>query len=1581
MNSRWILSACCVVCCNSAWAQVLDYGDLPDSSYPTKLIQNGARHTITPNLYLGTTAPDADADGHANANAAGDDADATDDEDAVDPDTLLITAGMRYNLRMKATNHLVGNATLTVLADWNHDGDFDDGFESTKRTVFAGSTDAVIVVPLEPPVETDTASPTALRLRLSTASNLGGQGLAPDGEVEDYLITVHQPGELKDFGDLPDAVAGTHCGEFFTAMLPDYKTRLADGGPSHGIVPELNFSNVGSSVDAELDGQPNSNATGDDVTHDPDEAGMVITTTSVAFKPDGLSSYFDLEQFVELPVTNITGAQAKIGVFIDVNGDGDFDDTDEQFFETVPGDGSVIIRGTTIKFKVPAAPPAMIFTRAFAVRCRITTDAAVGPDGPATDGEVIDSVQQLQFGVPPGGYDALDMGDLPSPFPTLRANNGGRHVITPEIFLGTAAPDGEPDGQPSSPADGDDANGVDDENAINVTSLHPVRGFLFTMPVLLTNLPKNPATLSGFVDWNGDGDFDDAGESNFKAVPQSVSGVIINLPFTVPLNASITGPIAVRLRLAASGPLPPIGAASSGEVEDYYISVQAQGIDWGDLPDSATGTGPGLFGTASPPNYKTLSADGGPSHIMDPNVYFLNDVDPTVPSLDAENDGEPANNADSDQDEGPVFFSILSETVTNTDGIHVDFEVELEASLATYNTTGSVARVSCFIDVNSDGDFDDAGEQAPVVDVPDGTTLGAVLPKFTFPLTNLTAPRSYTMAVRSRISTDAGLTSNGPASNGEVDDSLVSFNIPYDSTGLAEMMDYGDLNAARYPTLWANNGARHVITQTLFMGINVPDGEPDANASLTANGDDTNGGDDEDGFNPAAVIPLVNQPVDFPVMVSNASITAATLYGFVDWNDDGDFADADETSTAVVPAGAAGSIVMLPWTVPASASTLAPVAVRLRLSHDATLGPMGRASDGEVEDYLIDVYPGLDFGDLPAPYATVLAAGARHLPDANLYLGGSVPDIETDGHPSALADGDDLDGADDEDALIPASVNAATSFPTVLPVKATNLTAIPARLFVFVDWNADGDFLDSSESNTVIVPPASVDVTINVPFVVPGNASVAPHAIAVRLRLSTGVALGPNGFALDGEVEDSFISAHHLYDFGDLPDSATTAANGTAPGVVTNTSTVSQGDYQTLLIDDGPRHIILPDLVIFNDANPPGIHIDPDSDGYPSVDAKGDDNDANDDEELLLTAIIRQAITSTTATTAEVEYDLFASLSVKNETGVDAYLTGFLDANNDGDFADPGETMNMLVPSAAGFATQTLTFTPKVQLTKPTTTWTTVMPIRLRLSTLVGLTSCGPAPDGEVEDYMVTVNFATSDWWTKILGKPVFDFHADSGTPLQLHSNKLPPFFQQTNGLNWHIGPATLQGFDPVIGTGLLSSLGFGMRGYSVSTELGPQTLASYSGLIQISSLSDYRDYMSQHNITGTIASPDEDADGDGTSNFIEFAFGADPGVVSLPPAMIPKVVIAEGGQSFFTGAYLRRLGGTSTGATYDSPDVTYRGEGSNNLLDWIKPVTGAAHFAGLPLAPADYEWGAVRLVEPISADPAGFLRLHVSPP
>ena len=109
---------------------------------------------------------------------------------------------------------------------------------------------------------------------------------------------------------------------------------------------------------------------------------------------------------------------------------------------------------------------------------------------------------------------------------------------------------------------------------------------------------------------------------------------------------------------------------------------------------------------------------------------------------------------------------------------------------------------------------------------------------------------------------------------------------------------------------------------------------------------------------------------------------------------------------------------------------------------------------------------GTDFGDLPAPYKTLLADdGPRHsiVPGAP-YLGAVAPDAEPDGQPNAAATGDDSNGADDEEGVTRTSGKGRTdggwSNGTVASGQggAVSLTisGAPACLGAFMDFNASG---------------------------------------------------------------------------------------------------------------------------------------------------------------------------------------------------------------------------------------------------------------------------------------------------------------------------------------------------------------------------------------------------------------------------------------------------------------------------------------------------------------------------------------------
>ena len=165
----------------------IDLGDLPDTgagtgagNYQTLLSDNGPRHTVT-TLKLGA-AIDSEANGQPNGTATGDDvAGVPDDEDGVTIPTL--TAGQTATVVVNSS----AAGKVNAFFDWNNDGDFGDAGEViAELTVAAGNNNLSVPVPLG----AVTGANVGARFRLSTAGGLTALGAAPDGEVEDYQVSV-----------------------------------------------------------------------------------------------------------------------------------------------------------------------------------------------------------------------------------------------------------------------------------------------------------------------------------------------------------------------------------------------------------------------------------------------------------------------------------------------------------------------------------------------------------------------------------------------------------------------------------------------------------------------------------------------------------------------------------------------------------------------------------------------------------------------------------------------------------------------------------------------------------------------------------------------------------------------------------------------------------------------------------------------------------------------------------------------------------------------------------------------------------------------------------------------------------------------------------------------------------------------------------------------------------------------------------------------------------------------------------------------------------------------------------------------
>ncbi|MCA9126086.1 MAG: hypothetical protein KDB22_03335 [Planctomycetales bacterium] len=162
-------------------------------------------------------------------------------------------------------------------------------------------------------------------------------------------------------------------------------------------------------------------------------------------------------------------------------------------------------------------------------------------------------------------FESVDYGDAPSL--TLHGDNGARHnAAGPTLgFLR----DSEVNGAPSLSASGDDLAGTDDEDGVPDAPLL-IRGKESSVNVSVLNVDRSAAMLNAWIDWNQDGDWDDADEH--IVADELVSAGNIVLPFAVPANAKL-GPSVARFRLAEESGVRPTGFAFSGEVEDYIFTI------------------------------------------------------------------------------------------------------------------------------------------------------------------------------------------------------------------------------------------------------------------------------------------------------------------------------------------------------------------------------------------------------------------------------------------------------------------------------------------------------------------------------------------------------------------------------------------------------------------------------------------------------------------------------------------------------------------------------------------------------------------------------------------------------------------------------------------------------------------------------------------------------------------------------------------------------------------------------------------------------------------------------------------------
>ncbi|HEV7767639.1 MAG TPA: GEVED domain-containing protein [Thermoanaerobaculia bacterium] len=1153
-----------------------DYGDAPDvgvgsapQNYQTTALDVGPRHLlgVAGAPYLGVCV-DGDSGFAQNIAASADDVTAGsvigacgggDDENGV-TFTGSFTPGGTANFVVTSGGPVP--CLLDAWVDWNQNGVFDGSelFASAQSIPIGPATNVGTPVP-------SNAIPgrTYARFRCSTAGNLSPYGVASDGEVEDYAITIIG----SDFGDAPSSY-----------------------GTAEHLIDPLTPLHLGGCVDTEVASQPSTNAVDDDANPGTSSVGSCFDDEN------GVTLLTPLATCTTSNVNVISSAPAFLDAWIDFNNDGDFGDAGEHVFAS-----TAVIAGTnalTISVPCNASPGAVRYGR-----FRLSTTGGLTPTGTTPNGEVEDYAFAIA---------GTDFGDAPDSYHTLLASDGARHIIVDGFSLG-ATVDPEPDGQPNAAANGDGA----DEDGVTLPTVDACATMNYTVALTNTAGITTPL-LDAWIDFDGDGAFNNPRDRIATAVALTPGANALTA--AIPCNIRTRSSYA-RFRLTDGGINVPDTGTTEGEIEDYVVTIQA--YDYGDAADP---TYPTLLASNGArhlvllTNNPTLGAttdtedDGAPNAAANgDDTTGIDDEDGVVIStlvaattgsitvtsgatggnvscwIDFNNDGDwtdsgeqivtnlgigasgslsPTFPVPADSTRGTLALRCRMSSLTGLTPVGPAANGEIEDHLVTvtgydlgdapapYPTllANSGARhqllvannptLGATVDSDTDGQPSAGfnGDDTALVDDEDGVTFPTTL----LPSTNgsITVTAGTTGGVVScwldfnrdgdwadtgeQVATDLVLAGGGNASP--------TFAVPADAplgiTGLrcriatlggltptgdaadGEIEDHAvllgsvDLGDApdTYGTTLTADGPRHGIVTGFTLGATV-DSEAEGQPSVGANGD----GADEDGVTLPASLTACNAANVTVTLTNTAGIGTPLLDAWIDFGGDGVFAPGDRIATSLALVAGVNNV---PVNVPCGAATSASYA-RFRLSSTGTATPLSAVNDGEIEDYAI-LIQGLDFGDAADPtFPTLLTSnGARHivLLTNNPTLGATV-DTEADGVPTAGANGDDSTGSDDENGV---------TFDPLIPGADTNVTittgATGGIVNLWIDFTGDGDWSDAGEQ-VVTEQLLGAGASQAFPFTVP--VGTTPGSVTVRARISSQAGLGVTSQANDGEIEDHVV--------------------------------------------------------------------------------------------------------------------------------------------------------------------------------------------------------------------------------------------------------------------------------------------------------------------------------------------------------------------------------------------------------------------------------------------------------------------------
>lgn len=1167
-----------------------DFGDAP-ASY-----ENGlpARHTALPSRHIGvlvdneTVGANVPA-GTDNNNDNGDGA----DEDGLSGTLPVITKGAPFSFSVPATVSIASN--IIAWIDFNNNDLFEASeaaytlatgtsqayqtvaigtstkifwFRGTQTNTIPNGTNNVYVrIRLTQTAGADNTGTTAVDERsIGDGLGTGVYGAPTLGEVEDYRFAVVTD---LDYGDAPvsydmDKDGLVNPTNFKPAR--NYSTDALYMGQSY--VLESGAASVASGV--------NNNAPNGD---GDEEDGLAASQLLV--RTNAVNTF-------NVAVNNTTGVAATLYAWIDLNNNGRFEAVSEFTSVNVP------INATSVSISYSATLVNTIPSAATKVYMRLrlvqaNAEAAFGDLTTGTNNAVVDE-RAIADGLSTGVYTSValgevedyqlaiikDFGDAPVSYESTDPASHSNASPIPELTIG-ATIDFEVANQPvTAGADNNGTNGDGaDEDGITTPQTVTI-GAPFTLTVPVNTTLTGTKYLYGWIDFNGDGVFNGSEVATTSvSVTAGTTGYL-----TLTWNGTQTGTATAvlgagktyaRLRLSgvaitnsnAAGLIDTRSFGRNtddGEIEDYQFLVSSL-YDYGDAPASFED------------NQTNVSLPARQAASSTLRLGATVDTESSVQSVGAGANNSGANGDGADED-----------GITNLAPIYSGIPYRTQVSVL--NNTGAARTLYGWIDFDNNGRFTSGEISASLTVAPLATPQTVTL---SWPLATITASNIY---MRLRIS--EGTLADG--AGGSVDERAIGDGLSGGTYGtlnggeiedyqltVISSYDYGDAAPATYDQNLSNVSvpARQAISQGLYLGQLPADAEAAKQAlGTTASGDDATGTDDEDGAVPGPVTPGASG-YTLNVTATNNSGAPRTLYGWIDFNNNGRFEAINERASISVPNLTNNGIFSLTWTTAATAtiptvSTPDSLYMRLRISESAAFGDAanitldeqsigdgvntgvnGTVANGEIEDYRIRVTTDLDYGDAPTSYdrPTGTLLPARHISSAALQIGGT-PDAEP--APLSVAAGTDNNGTDgdgvDENGIVPANHPVTVNAAFTLPVAVTNTSGTARTLYGWLDINNNGIFEDNEVATTLpSVANNTNNGTVNLVWTAAVTNPIASPYVYLRLRLADATLVNNTGTAYDersfadglttgifgtatrGEVEDYRLLVNPAYDYGDIP--------------------------------------------------------------------------------------------------------------------------------------------------------------------------------------------------------------------------------------------------------------------------------------------------------------------------------------------------------------------------------------------------------------------------------------------------------------